>query len=103
MYMSYVYVGFVTFLALKKGKQSTLYVFTFTHTYISPLSPSSAVGSNGRPKKAAHRVKHVEGEEEDDMPATNLSKLVCLKSQDEKVREGVWLHLIFAHAGGFDD
>lgn len=36
--------------------------------------------------QAAHRVKHLEGEEEDDMPSTNLSKLVCLKSQGEKVR-----------------
>lgn len=30
-------------------------------------------------------MKHVEGEEEDDMPATNLSKLICLKTEDEKV------------------
>lgn len=36
--------------------------------------------------QAAHRVTHVEGEEEDDMPAMNLSKLVCLKTEDEKVR-----------------
>ena len=31
-------------------------------------------------------MRHVDGEEEDEMPATNLSKLVCLKSEGEKVR-----------------
>lgn len=30
-------------------------------------------------------MTHVDGEEEDDMPPTNLSKLVCLKSEGEKV------------------
>lgn len=30
-------------------------------------------------------MTHIEGEEEDDMPAMNLSKLVCLGNKDEKV------------------
>ncbi|CAN0163836.1 unnamed protein product [Ectocarpus sp. 6 AP-2014] len=47
-------------------------------------------------QSAAHRVKHVEGEEEDDMPATNLSKLVCLKSQGEKV---IGFHFVGPNAG----
>lgn len=43
-------------------------------------------------------MKHIEGEEEDEMPATNLSKLVCLKSQGEKVR-ALSDFRFFAHAG----
>ncbi|CAM9315938.1 unnamed protein product [Hapterophycus canaliculatus] len=45
---------------------------------------------------AAHRVKHVEGEEEEDMPATNLSKLICLKTEDEKV---IGFHFVGPNAG----
>lgn len=30
-------------------------------------------------------MTHIDGEAEDDMPPMNLSKLVCLSNQDEKV------------------
>lgn len=46
--------------------------------------------------QAAHRMTHVEGEEEDDMPAMNLSKLVCLSKQEEKV---VGFHFVGPNAG----
>lgn len=47
-------------------------------------------------QSAAHRLKHVDGEEDDDMPSTNLSKLVCLKSQEEKV---LGFHFVGPNAG----
>ncbi|CAN0471378.1 unnamed protein product [Ectocarpus sp. 12 AP-2014] len=67
----------------------------------TPIPPPLASGCGRnfpdcRVHQAAHRVKHVEGEEEDDMPATNLSKLVCLKSQGEKV---IGFHFVGPNAG----
>eukprot|EP00904_Undaria_pinnatifida_P006428 jgi/Undpi1/2915/HiC_scaffold_14.g06292.m1 len=47
-------------------------------------------------QSAAHRLKHVDGEDDDDMPSTNLSKLVCLKSQGEKV---IGFHFVGPNAG----
>lgn len=57
----------------------------------SAIEHSTIFGFDRRVSRlqAAHRVKHVDGEEEDEMPATNLSKLVCLKTEGEKVRRGL--------------
>ncbi|CAM9454616.1 unnamed protein product [Ascophyllum nodosum] len=47
--------------------------------------------------QAAHRVTHVYGEEEEeDMPPTNLSKLVCLRDDGEKV---IGFHYVGPNAG----